>query len=1550
MSCTGVYKRLRPIVSVQLIILLFFFSPQLSADGIDEGSALSEQEGCVTFILDMCGMSLDPDGAYFAASFQGWDPEPMCDMGGDIWEISYCGIEPGTHEYKFLSGSGGWEFNGFGDDCTNPADNNNRFVDVSGGCDIEGPWCFNTCDEGSGSGPDDSDPPVLTGNLPEDITISCDEDLPDEEVLDAEDDCSHNCTSELPVDDLSGFDDECGIGIVIRTWEVFDCAGNEGEPHVQVITIVDQEAPAFDERVDDITLNCDEPLPPSLPLEVIDNCDDELEFSEPPVDDTSRLGPDGLGDIIRMWYAEDCSGNPAEIFQTITLTGAVAQINHDVICASEGGYLVSGPAENYDWLYIKPNGDTLDLGVDNDSLFIINEGVYILRIQSGGCTAEISDTISFVEIPEAILRDSTVCLDGPAFDIGVLIDRSLEDSLLVFDEALTHVSTTIFDPLDFGTGTHPFIIELYSDSMCPPLLDTLRIEVINCDCPEVNDIGDYCIPLLADTINLDGYRNFDLSGRWLIDNPGPGIFIENDRLVLLSNADPGMYMLSYEFDDAMLNANCLNLSPAPNMSMINLVAPNPPMAAGTAVCNMDIGSALSSIVDLDTLLVSSNTGSWAALDQSLQLDIDNRVDFTGVVPGSYTFVFTQNDNTLPCEAWTANVNVEVFDCNCEPVSTISDSIFCNTAGPINLDDFVVAGSGTWSIIRAADDEATLLGSEFETAMLSEGEYLFEYRLNGPLRGENCDSISTTRIQLLEAPQIISVAFDTMLCTGPNPQGLPFTLNLFDFIAQGTDDVEWSSIDFSGDISDPFNIDMTGIDAGIYTFTLTTITAQQSGGYCDELSQDYTVTLQDCSCPQLPTLDESDRCITEESIELSIPGNSEGTWTVTAPDGSESEFTSDVIINTNTLESGSYSFTFQLDNPPDLCADSVAYFEIQLYEALEITFPSSFELCGASGFSQAPSELDFESLQSGTIGSWVADPDYPGDFSDLSSVSFEGLGGQRFVFLYTPDDGANPCEVLEYGLEINVLDCQCPNVLIEGSPILCNDSGQLDLTSLLSQDIVDGYFRLLDSNLQTITSNISVIDASQLAEGQYFIEYIASPNVDIPGPCPSSSQVELDIIQAPDAGIAKDTAVCFGEVQLIQLFDLLDSESSGGEWSQDSGAAGGFDAAQATFNTGSLPPGAYTFTYSILASQFCNSVSSGLTVTIHDLPLADAGPDQLLDCNASSVTIGTPGNPGSSYEWRLGTDIIAQDQAIIMVEQAGNYILSVCDDATGCKVQDEVLVSEDINFPQYILQVTDSNCFGDNNGAIEFLMLEGGSGDFIVYIEGDTVITQSTAAEFLIENIAPGSYFGYVESNGCISDTTDFVILEGEDISFDFTTDQINFAGGENYSFDLSDTRLNLNAATGVEWVFNGQVICSGGIMDCGILEFQAQESGTLLITVMDERGCVYTDKILFVLEEIENIFVPNIFSPGDIQNGRLEIFASKASTIIENYRIYDRWGNLIFENAGSFMIQSAASEWWDGRFNDELVQSGVYVLYLKYNSGGNSVESQEIIRSISVVY
>ncbi|MBK9043128.1 MAG: gliding motility-associated C-terminal domain-containing protein [Saprospiraceae bacterium] len=45
-----------------------------------------------------------------------------------------------------------------------------------------------------------------------------------------------------------------------------------------------------------------------------------------------------------------------------------------------------------------------------------------------------------------------------------------------------------------------------------------------------------------------------------------------------------------------------------------------------------------------------------------------------------------------------------------------------------------------------------------------------------------------------------------------------------------------------------------------------------------------------------------------------------------------------------------------------------------------------------------------------------------------------------------------------------------------------------------------------------------------------------------------------------------------------------------------------------------------------------------------------------------------------------------------------------------------------------------------------------------------------------------------------------------------------------------------------------------------------------------------------------DIFVPNVFSPnGDQINDRISVWGSQAFTTIDIFRIYSRWGELVFE-------------------------------------------------------
>ena len=63
------------------------------------------------------------------------------------------------------------------------------------------------------------------------------------------------------------------------------------------------------------------------------------------------------------------------------------------------------------------------------------------------------------------------------------------------------------------------------------------------------------------------------------------------------------------------------------------------------------------------------------------------------------------------------------------------------------------------------------------------------------------------------------------------------------------------------------------------------------------------------------------------------------------------------------------------------------------------------------------------------------------------------------------------------------------------------------------------------------------------------------------------------------------------------------------------------------------------------------------------------------------------------------------------------------------------------------------------------------------------------------------------------------------------------------------------------------------------------------------------------------LFVPNVFSPN--QDGRNDVFKPRGTNLFEyNLRIYDRWGNLVFE-------ADDIEDGWDGTFNGEPMNSGV---------------------------
>ena len=112
--------------------------------------------------------------------------------------------------------------------------------------------------------------------------------------------------------------------------------------------------------------------------------------------------------------------------------------------------------------------------------------------------------------------------------------------------------------------------------------------------------------------------------------------------------------------------------------------------------------------------------------------------------------------------------------------------------------------------------------------------------------------------------------------------------------------------------------------------------------------------------------------------------------------------------------------------------------------------------------------------------------------------------------------------------------------------------------------------------------------------------------------------------------------------------------------------------------------------------------------------------------------------------------------------------------------------------------------------------------------------------------------------------------------------------------------------------------------------------GTLFVTLVDEFGCAATSEIDITLDLQVEIFYPTVFSPnGDGNNDIFFVHNSGGIEMIDEIKVFDRYGNLVFDQRS--MPFSEAASGWDGRFNGNFVETGVYVFMLRYTTQNNEI-------------
>lgn len=293
-----------------------------------------------------------------------------------------------------------------------------------------------------------------------------------------------------------------------------------------------------------------------------------------------------------------------------------------------------------------------------------------------------------------------------------------------------------------------------------------------------------------------------------------------------------------------------------------------------------------------------------------------------------------------------------------------------------------------------------------------------------------------------------------------------------------------------------------------------------------------------------------------------------------------------------------------------------------------------------------------------------------------------------------------------------------------------------------------------------------------------------------------------------------------------------------------------------------------------------------------------------------------GIPGYQFSWsNNGSGPVQENLA------AGEYTLTITD-RNGCTLEGEASIGE----PELLtaaLKQQGPTCFGFRDGNIT--VTPGGGTPPYRYSLDNSFYSGSS----MLIALRAGAYDVYVkDANGCLF--TEQITLADP---APFTVD----AGEDSYTISLGDS-ITLNAtaqnAAGMadfvwEAPYEGTLSCN----ECASTVASPETSILYQLYGIDENGCEDTDKVHVYVRKDRVVLVPTGFTPnGDGMNDRLAVHG-KRGTMVRLFRVYDRWGELLFQNR-DFPVNDPTAG-WDGDFRGQEASSGVYIWHLivEYEDG-----------------
>lgn len=281
-----------------------------------------------------------------------------------------------------------------------------------------------------------------------------------------------------------------------------------------------------------------------------------------------------------------------------------------------------------------------------------------------------------------------------------------------------------------------------------------------------------------------------------------------------------------------------------------------------------------------------------------------------------------------------------------------------------------------------------------------------------------------------------------------------------------------------------------------------------------------------------------------------------------------------------------------------------------------------------------------------------------------------------------------------------------------------------------------------------------------------------------------------------------------------------------------------------------------------------------------------------------------GTPSYTFEWPT-----YGNTQLLNTLPAGIYDLSVTD-ANGCLQQLAIEVTQ----PEPLsatFETRDITCYGDRNGTI-IATPSGGVPPFQYSLDNQNFVGSST-----LIGLIGGAYNVYMQdANGCvfignatITEPEEFMVTAGSDRNLNLGDSIRIWASSENGEGDVIYV-----------WYppYDGTTDCT----ECPAPWFFPQNTLIYELFGEDENGCTDTDFLTINVQKPRLAVVPTGFTPNaDGVNDILQVHGLPG-TIVKVFRVYDRWGELLFE-ANDFEVNQGIG--WDGTFRSDQMNAGVYI-------------------------